>query len=571
MSEESKRIWEKSWTGWQGLLLWFILFLVAAFILSLPLGFATALFCAIGLASTGVILIVFIHWVSRWRNFKRFLFGLACLVTLIALFYAEEDWRGKHDWEQFKREWEAKGERFDRAGVVPPPVPDDQNFALTPIVATTYETLLDKSGHRIEPPNTNIVNRLEMAVCLNYEQLTNGTGNWQKSIGSDLKVWQQYYRALAATTDLFPIPLQPQSPAADVLLALSKYDKTIDELRQAGRLSDSRFPLEYDKEDPNAMVLPHLSSLKRCAQVLQLRALADLQSGQNDKALDDLKLLFRLTDSIHTEPILISHLVRAAMVNLALQPVWEGLMDHRWSDAQLSEFDQALARLNFLADYKLSLRGELVLCQGGAFDSLRHHPDKYANLFAEDYDSYLMSWWARIHLRLVPSGWLYQNQLRCARVMVEFFLPVADEKSATFSPAATRLADTVVAADVKHSGLFNRGENLFLPSLGNAARKFARGQCSVDLARVAIALERYRLGHGEYPESPDALAPQFIVKLPHNIINGQPLHYHRTSEGQFVLYSVGWNETDDGGEVGLTRNGNVDINTGDWVWRYPEK
>jgi hypothetical protein len=50
-----------------------------------------------------------------WRNFKRFLFGLACFATLIALFYAEEDWRGKHDWEKFKREWEAKGEHFDFA------------------------------------------------------------------------------------------------------------------------------------------------------------------------------------------------------------------------------------------------------------------------------------------------------------------------------------------------------------------------------------------------------------------------------------------------------------------------
>ena len=38
-----------------------------------------------------------------------------------------------------------------------------------------------------------------------------------------------------------------------------------------------------------------------------------------------------------------------------------------------------------------------------------------------------------------------------------------------------------------------------------------------------------------------------IEKLPHDIINGQPLHYRRTDDGQFVLYSVGWDEKDDGG------------------------
>ena len=96
-------------------------------------------------------------------------------------------------------------------------------------------------------------------------------------------------------------------------------------------------------------------------------------------------------------------------------------------------------------------------------------------------------------------------------------------------------------------------------------------QTSVDLARVACALERYRLANGQFPETLEALAPKFIEKLPHDVINGQPLKYRRTDDGQFVLYSVGWNETDDGGKVGLTKNGNLDAKQGDWVWRYPAK
>ena len=72
---------------------------------------------------------------------------------MIALFYAEEDWRGWHAWNKFKHPWEAKGERFDRASVIPPTVPDDQNFALTPIVASCYLHVLDKNGHQIWPKN----------------------------------------------------------------------------------------------------------------------------------------------------------------------------------------------------------------------------------------------------------------------------------------------------------------------------------------------------------------------------------------------------------------------------------
>ncbi len=67
-----------------------------------------------------------------WLLQRRFLV-LGCLVTLVALFYAIENWRGRRAWQNYKREWEAKGERFDLASLAPPPVPADQNFFETPL------------------------------------------------------------------------------------------------------------------------------------------------------------------------------------------------------------------------------------------------------------------------------------------------------------------------------------------------------------------------------------------------------------------------------------------------------
>ena len=63
-----------------------------------------------------------------WRVLRWLLIVLAVLVTLIAAFYTEEDWRGKRAWENYKREMEAKGETFDLQSFAPPAVPDDQNF-----------------------------------------------------------------------------------------------------------------------------------------------------------------------------------------------------------------------------------------------------------------------------------------------------------------------------------------------------------------------------------------------------------------------------------------------------------
>lgn len=494
--------------------------------------------------------------------------GLAGLGVLVAFFYAEEDLRGWHAWNQFKHEWEARGEKFDFASVVPAPVPDDQNFALTPLVSTSYGNLLTRDGKMIpyKDRDANFVDRLKMPVGHDDDDLSKGLGSREQNRMSNLKLLQEYYRTLAAKTNEFPILPRPQSPAQDVLLALSKYDSTIEELRQASQLPCSRYPLNYyDVVNPAAILLPHLAPLKGCASVLRERSIAELQNGQGDKALDDVKLALQLTDKIHSEPFLISHLVRIAMVGITLQPIWEGMAEHQWTDAQLTQLDLELAKLDFLADYKLAMRGELG-SQGGIFDYLRHHPEQFPNM-SSDGDLVNTSLPARILWHLVPGGWLYQNELHCARPMVELYLPLSDTNRGIISPAATRHADAAVESEARHRNLYNIAERMFLPSLGNAARRFAYGQESVDLARVAIALERYRLVHSEYPGSLDALAPRFIEQLPHDIVNGQPLQYRRTADGKFLLYSVGWNETDDGGQAAFTKNGAIDYSNGDWVWK----
>ena len=113
---------------------------------------------------------------------------------------------------------------------------------------------------------------------------------------------------------------------------------------------------------------------------------------------------------------------------------------------------------------------------------------------------------------------------------------------------------------------------MLLPALTRTSEKAARAQTLVDLVRVAIALERYRLAHGKYPETLEALMPKFIAKLPHDVINGQPLKYRRTEGRSFILYSVGWDEKDDGGKVVLTKGIKiVNSKEGDWVWKYPAK
>ncbi|HTA95345.1 MAG TPA: hypothetical protein VK769_04405 [Verrucomicrobiae bacterium] len=616
MDEKPESIWKKSWTGWRGLLLGWLGLMLATLVIFWVVMLASGahiaseelkLWAAFTLYATAVIFFVlFIRWLFCRRNFKRSLFGCACFATLIALFYAEEDWRGLHDWNKFKREWEAKGEHFDFASVIPPRVPDDQNFAMASIWVESMKATLGPRNSRqwfgdnfAENGRTNFTDRLALNLTRNNDDWRNEptNGYWAKQTVTDLKPWQAYYRApveanrnSTVTTNEFPIALQPQTPAQDVLLALSKYDPAIEELREASQLPYSRFPLNYDGM-PAAILLPHLAALKRCSQVLQLRAIAELQNNESDKALADIKLSLRLADSIRTEPFLISHLVRIAMTEITLQPIYEGLAEHKWSDAQLAGLDAELAKKDFLADYEFAIRGERALCIGD-IEFFRHphnldpqfkRPRLYflapffsfaqmlSNLSGDGSENSHMGF-QMLALGFGPSGWIDQNELRIARFETKWYLPVVDADAKTVSPAKIRDAENALGREIRHRTPENILETLLMPALSAPAKKCAREQISVDLSRTAIALERYRLANGNYPDSLDALATQFNAQVPHDIFGGQPLHYRKAADGNFILYSVGWNETDDGGITGHHNGGSMpDFESGDWVWRYPQK
>jgi hypothetical protein len=86
-----------------------------------------------------------------------------------------------------------------------------------------------------------------------------------------------------------------------------------------------------------------------------------------------------------------------------------------------------------------------------------------------------------------------------------------------------------------------RGQNYGL--LGRAADTEVRRR----LVITAIALERYRCQHGSYPNTLQELAPGLLKEPPADFMDGKPLHYRRTDDGHFVLYSVGLDCVDNGG------------------------
>jgi len=507
----------------------------------------------------------FRQWLLSPRISRRLAFALVCFVTFVALFYAVENWRGKRVWESHKREQEANGEKFTIAELAPPAVPDEQNFAMTPLLRPLLDFFRDPNGNAVWRDTNGLARLRALHADAQMDQPTNRLvlGSFERGTFADLAAWREFYRG----NTNYP-PLATSGTAAETILtALGKFDPELKELREAAARPHSRFPIEYDYQPAWGILLPHLVHLKALTVLTSVRATAELEAGRAADAFADLKLGCRIADSIGNEPILVDHLVRIAALAVNLQTVREGLVRHAWTDVQLIELEKYFAELDLLAEYKLSMRGERALSTSG-LDWMRGQGFRGNSM---DYLSSDGGSTTSGNLNPMPGGWFFQNMVTISKLEQDYVLAAVDEKERRVFPEKCDNLD--VALSQRPTGPYNIFAKLLIPALRNATRKSARMQTFVNAARVACALERHRIANGALPESLDVLTPRFIEKIPNDVIDGKPLRYHRDADGGYVLYSIGWNKADDGGEIVLAKGTDpgIDLTKGDWVWQMPGK
>ena len=526
---------------------------------------------------------------TRFSSFaRRCLFWLACLATLIALFYAEEDWRGKQAWESYKRQSKAQGLELDWQAYVPPAVPDDQNFAMTPPFAGLFD--YQYTTTHVHWGDTNIWARMGR-LALGLGSVESKLKDWVYGRPIHLKEWQRWFRkdeekweggmgrnkrlkVVRSPHNDWPVPEQAGEPANDVLFALNKVAPDLAAIRAASARPQSRFPIHYD-ELPNAM-LPHLGFLANISRVLQLRAIAELATGSNQPAFADATLAFYCADAIKSEPFMISQFIRCHIIEGDLQSVWEGLGEHRWSEDQLEKFQHYFLQMDLLTQYGQIVQSDLAF-NCGEIALLPEDPLTFYALEQPLFFGAGQEAMVRL-IRIMPRGWFYENELTAARFFHETLLRDVTAQTQRVYPnvSQTNLAlFGAVSPQAPYSFAFKGvGKSVISP------QAFVHVQTEINLALIACALERFRMAHGHYPEDLDALAPGVLDNVPHDIINGEPLKYRVNEGGGFTLYSVGWNEKDDGGtypaaEASSSKQfreqSEYHPETGDWVWQYPAK
>lgn len=516
----------------------------------------------------------------RWRFFRFVVLSFFGLVTFFVLFHAVENWRGKRAWEQYRKEQEAKGVSFDFNSVVPPPVPDDKNFAMTPLLKPLLD--LNPPGMSPRQKDTNAVERVRALSNLlplpwNTNSVYGKNPSWIMGNRTDLKGWQ---KDIFTSTNM-QHRAEPGDPAEDVLYALKQYDDELAELLTASATRPlARFDIKYAEEDKAGILLPHLAFIKGITQTLRLRAVANLSAGKSEHAFQDVNLMFRLIDSIESEPILISKLVRFACIQITVGTIWEGLVDHRWQDAQLEQLQAKLATYDFVKDGTLGFQGERLF-GNSIIEYLYKQPHMLAMVSdLGGTDSYPNFSFGKAPYYLIPSGWFHLEQLSYNKAFQEFILVPAPQDKHHLDITKLKAIKLEMERQTANKDAFYLIRShrvliqLLLPAIGKLFQKGAYAQSTCDLAVVAIALERYYLRHKDYPPSLDALVPEYATILPLDIASQAPFKYERQSADSFRLWSIGWNQKDDEGRIekqGKGRSESLKIEEGDWAWPQLEK
>jgi hypothetical protein len=105
-------------------------------------------------------------------------------------------------------------------------------------------------------------------------------------------------------------------------------------------------------------------------------------------------------------------------------------------------------------------------------------------------------------------------------------------------------------------------------SLDRLVHRVFAAEVTRELSDTALALKRHHLRHGRYPRELSALVPEFLPSPPRDPADGQLLRYRLNADGSFLLYSVGEDGTDHGGDASPASGKDLPGWTGgrDLVW-----
>ncbi|HSI12825.1 MAG TPA: hypothetical protein VK961_12320 [Chthoniobacter sp.] len=471
------------------------------------------------------------------------------LVLLVGVLFLSVEWHAERRWQRYAAEARARGAKLYYTDLVRPEIRPEQNFAELPMLKKAL------TGGENEPPfKLPKWPRTKPAIAgrksSSYDDIPPTLGNASKGEKTNWKDWQDYFQAVGFLTET------TNDPARDVLRALEHYAPQFQEWSE---WRTTRMQCQLPLKTANGK--PVLSStFIPAAMMFNLRLSAYLAEGHSAAAYADFQDGLEVARVLQSAPSMVNAMLRRGTLYFLLETMAVGLRDHTWADAELKKIKADLDALRMWEDFRAEM--EAARCElNAATEKLMNTSFRERALMEDSFG--LLGSRPAIAYQLTPRSVFRDNELRLNQYI--------DELTARGStPEATFNLDREIPSSPVNLATSYDKEYYFIADLQGdtyeiVERQYIRLHILLDEARLASALERFRLAHGVYPATLAELVPEFIEALPVDIYGRGPYRYQRVAAASFQLYSVGENRRDDGGDAARQPAGQPPK---DIVWQF---
>jgi hypothetical protein len=336
------------------------------------------------------------------------------------------------------------------------------------------------------------------------------------------------------------LPPAEALPADQFARLRAELDRLGPALKEARKLADrphGRHRIDY-RRNVLATPLHDQAQTRRVARLLRDDALSHQHRGDLAAALASGRAALNAARALGDEPCAVSQLIRVAGVSVACQSVERTLAQGEPAGADLADLQRRLAEEDAHPGAWVAARGERALMHE-LFDALESGEVNLSQ--AGGNDNTPPSWQERCFAHIIRDRFRGDHPLLLSlltRAVAVAGLPPHEQADAerAFRDEARGLPESATVA------------RLLLPALDKVFAACRRKHAQVRCLVAALAAERYRQKHGRWPESLAGLAPDYLAAVPLDPFDGQPLRYRRLADG-VVVYSVGVDKTDDGGNI----------------------
>lgn len=461
---------------------------------------------------------------------RRLLKTLLVLAVILVAAHAVEYVRGTRALERAKADWAAAG------------LPDADTFFKNDAPPAAAENLLDAPFFQEFQNTAAAVRKQPESRFLRWSGLRPGKH------GEPIRPEILFTAACPEA-----IRLAHAEGRTDAALVIDALEREFPELKDLSKTLVERpktsFRIRYPAPDKlYTNDFPAFKFQHAGTTVLALYAQAKLLEGDAATAHAATVAMLRHGRALGEIKYLSTGMATGAVLEDGALPVIRLALERRaWTEAQLGEIETHLAAISPTEILNRSLTGE-TLASTGVLE----------NIAVEDWAPNAMDESTRPALSLIfPVGWLKLDAAEHFDAM-RAVLPAAGKPLA--APLHKRQAAQLETRNEAYRP-WNMMHKLAMPALTGLTARAVTLEAGLACTRLAVALERHRLAHGDHPESLAALTPAFLPAIPAGIETGAaPTYSKNTPASGYTLTYAGENFHD------LAPTDRPDITGDAFVW-----